>query len=156
MRYGQARLRFTNVKRGRKGSEEERKPISRDAAAGAPPSVLRFGFEKNDRANIGTKELQALQLLAADLLKLSDAQLDAGTKSNALQEICDGHEKQSERNQNVGGTVLPEAGTRQVFQEHEINVSYRHVFSPKMLNQLRFLVGHFDRPVISMSAAPST
>ncbi len=65
------------------------------------------------------------------------------------------YEKQSERNQNVGGTVLPEAGTRQVFQEHEINVSYRHVFSPKMLNQLRFLVGHYDRPVISVTAAPA-
>ena len=34
-------------------------------------------------------------------------------------------------------------------QEHEINVSYRHQFSPKLVNQLRFLVGHFDRPTTS-------
>ena len=29
-----------------------------------------FGFEKNQRANINDKELEALQVTAADLLKL--------------------------------------------------------------------------------------
>ena len=31
-----------------------------------------FGFEKNDRENISTKELEALQLLANDLLGLKE------------------------------------------------------------------------------------
>ena len=56
------------------------------------------------------------------------------------------YERQTNRNQNVGGTVLPEAGYNAKMQEHEINVSYRHVFSPRLVNQLRFLLGHFDRP----------
>ena len=47
-----------------------------------------FGFEKNDRANVGGKELEALQAIAADLLKLSPAQLDAHVEGEALQEIC--------------------------------------------------------------------
>ena len=47
-----------------------------------------FGFEKNDRANVDGKELEALQAIAADLLKLSPAQLDAHVEGEALQEIC--------------------------------------------------------------------
>lgn len=47
-----------------------------------------FGFEKNDRANVSAKELEALQAIAADLLKLSSTQLDAHVESEALQEIC--------------------------------------------------------------------
>ena len=46
-----------------------------------------FGFEKNDRANVSAKELEALQAIAADLLKLSSTQLDGNVKSEALQEI---------------------------------------------------------------------
>jgi len=34
-----------------------------------------FGFEKNDRANISTKELEALQLLADDLLSIEEEQI---------------------------------------------------------------------------------
>jgi hypothetical protein len=52
-----------------------------------------FGFEKNDRANISVKELEALQAIATDLLKLSSAALDAQVKNEALQEIC--HDCQS-------------------------------------------------------------
>ena len=44
-----------------------------------------FGFEKNDRANVSGKELEALQAIAADLLKLSPAQLDAHVEGEALQ-----------------------------------------------------------------------
>jgi hypothetical protein len=62
------------------------------------------------------------------------------------------YEKETIRNQNVGGTVLPEAGTDTQTQEHEINVSYLHLFSPRWLNQLRFLVGHFDTPTTSLNA----
>lgn len=51
-----------------------------------------FGFEKNERANITKKELEALQSLATDLLNLESAQLDAHVESEALQEIC--HEEQ--------------------------------------------------------------
>jgi Carboxypeptidase regulatory-like domain len=52
------------------------------------------------------------------------------------------YERRTVENQGVGGTVLREAGTDTKFQEHAINVSYRHIFSPKYINQLRFLVGH--------------
>ncbi len=47
-----------------------------------------FGFEKNDRANVSDEELEALQAIAVDLLKLSSAQLDAHVEREALQEIC--------------------------------------------------------------------
>jgi len=51
-----------------------------------------FGSEKNDRANVSAKELEALQAIAADLLKLSSAALDANVENKALQEIC--HDRQ--------------------------------------------------------------
>ena len=57
-------------------------------------------------------------------------------------------------NQNVGGTVLPEAGSDYESFEHEINVSYRHVFSAKTLNQVRFLLGHEDQTTTSISHLP--
>jgi len=47
-----------------------------------------FGFEKNERANISTTELEALQALAADLLALSGDQLNRAVEDGALQEIC--------------------------------------------------------------------
>ena len=64
------------------------------------------------------------------------------------------YEDQKNRNQGVGGIVLPEAGYTTGFTEHEINVSYRHIFSPKWVNQLRFLFGHNDNPTTSNVAAP--
>jgi hypothetical protein len=60
------------------------------------------------------------------------------------------YEHRSIDNQNVGGTILPSAGTDTIFLEHEINGSDLHQFSPHWLNQLRFLVGHFDAPVTSI------
>jgi hypothetical protein len=50
-----------------------------------------FGFEKNGRANVSRRELEALKMLAADLLKLSSAELDRQVDSEALQEICHDH-----------------------------------------------------------------
>ena len=50
-----------------------------------------FGFEKNERANVNAKELEALQDIAADLLKHSTAELDALVANNHLQEICNAH-----------------------------------------------------------------
>ncbi len=61
------------------------------------------------------------------------------------------YEHRSSENQNVGGTTLPSAATNTHFLEHEINVSHLHQFSPHWLNQLRFLVGHFDNSVESVN-----
>jgi hypothetical protein len=63
-------------------------------------------------------------------------------------------EHQKNNNVGAGGNVLPEAATNTRFLEHEINVSYRHIFSPKWLNQLQFLVGHYDAPVFSLNENP--
>jgi hypothetical protein len=63
------------------------------------------------------------------------------------------YEHQSFTDQNVGGTTLAEAAYSTVSLEHEINVSYRHVFSPKWVNQLRFLVGYNDQQTTSANPA---
>lgn len=47
-----------------------------------------FGFEKNERANISTQELEALQSIAADLLDRTDQQLNEALENHSLQEIC--------------------------------------------------------------------
>lgn len=47
-----------------------------------------FGFEKNVRPNVTAKELEALQKIAADLLKLTSKDLDAHVEFGELQEIC--------------------------------------------------------------------
>lgn len=60
------------------------------------------------------------------------------------------YEHRSSQNQNVGGTTLPSAGVDTRFLEHEINVSELHQFSPHWLNQLRFLVGHYDNSTVSI------
>lgn len=52
-----------------------------------------FGFEKNQRASITDKELEALQSIAHDLLKLTNAQLDAAVTEGSLEEIR--HDSQS-------------------------------------------------------------
>jgi hypothetical protein len=64
------------------------------------------------------------------------------------------YERRTVENQGVGGTTLPSAATDTKFQEHEVNVSYRHSFSPHWVNQLQFLLGHFDAPVTSVTQAP--
>ena len=64
------------------------------------------------------------------------------------------YEDQKLKNQGVGGLVLSEAGYTTGFTEHELNVSYRHIFSSKWVNQLRFLFGHNDNPTTSNVAAP--
>lgn len=47
-----------------------------------------FGFEKNERANIGGGELEGLQAIAADLLARTARQLDEAVAEGVLQEIC--------------------------------------------------------------------
>ena len=54
-----------------------------------------FGFEKNDRANIGDDELEALKYIAHDLLARTGAQLDVAVRDGALEEICHDHKDQS-------------------------------------------------------------
>ncbi len=51
-----------------------------------------FGFEKNERGNISSTELKALQALANDLLNFSATELNSEIKNNTLQEICYDHE----------------------------------------------------------------
>lgn len=70
--------------------------------------------------------------------------------------IAYSYEDDAQTNQGVGGTVLREAAFNTQSREHEINVSYRHIFSPKWVNQLRFLVGHNDEPVFSVTNTPQT
>ncbi len=64
------------------------------------------------------------------------------------------YEHRSVDNPGVGGATLPVAGTNAHFLEHEINISHLHQYSPHWLNQLRFLVGHFDNSVSSISETP--
>ncbi len=63
--------------------------------------------------------------------------------------IAYSYEQETRKNQGVGGIVLRESGYTSDSLEHEINVGYRHILSPHWVNQLRFLVGHNDEPIIS-------
>lgn len=49
--------------------------------------IFVFGFEKNDRANVTNKELEALKLLAGDLLTLSMVQIAEAVNSGHLLEV---------------------------------------------------------------------
>lgn len=66
------------------------------------------------------------------------------------------YEDRTTRNAGVGGTVLPEAGTNTQFLEHQITLNHKYVVSPKLLNQLRFYVGHYRSPTTSLSNEPKT
>jgi hypothetical protein len=48
-----------------------------------------FGFEKNERDNITTKELEALRALAADLLRLTNKQMIEAIRQGSLVEVHD-------------------------------------------------------------------
>ena len=50
-----------------------------------------FGFEKNEKSNVTPAELEALQLLAAELLVLTSKQLDEAVDDATLMEICHEH-----------------------------------------------------------------
>jgi hypothetical protein len=70
--------------------------------------------------------------------------------------IAYSYEDGADTNQGVGGTVLREAGYNAESRESEINVSYRHIFSTKWVNLLRFLVGHNYEPVYSVTNVPQS
>lgn len=55
-----------------------------------------YGFAKNERDSVSDEELEGLQRLAADLLRLSATELDAEVEAGALREICDDTETESE------------------------------------------------------------
>lgn len=55
-----------------------------------------FDFEKNQRANIDAGELDALQDIAGDLLKRTNAELDRAVAEETLQEICREHQSQGQ------------------------------------------------------------
>lgn len=63
-----------------------------------------YGFAKNDRDNVGTDELEALQGLAADLMSLSPAALDAWLETGALREICHDTEAEDQEPDSRSGT----------------------------------------------------
>jgi hypothetical protein len=50
-----------------------------------------FGFEKNENANVTPTELEALQVLATELLSLTGKQLDSALEDATLLEICREH-----------------------------------------------------------------
>ena len=50
-----------------------------------------FGFEKSEKANVTSTELEALQWLAKQLLDLTGRQLEVAVKDGSLQEICHEH-----------------------------------------------------------------
>ena len=52
---------------------------------------LVFGFEKNERANATSTELEALQTLAGSLLGLTPVQLDNAVGDGTWLEICHEH-----------------------------------------------------------------
>jgi hypothetical protein len=52
-----------------------------------------YGFRKNERSNIDTVELRALQEVAKDLLGLDDHQLDIALQAGEIVEVRDGDEK---------------------------------------------------------------
>ena len=47
-----------------------------------------FGFEKNERANITTEELEGLREITRQLLGMTSEQLDEAVRDGYLQEIC--------------------------------------------------------------------
>ena len=50
--------------------------------------IFMYGFEKNERANISPTELEALKLLASDLLALTDAQVSEAVDKGYILEVA--------------------------------------------------------------------
>ncbi len=64
------------------------------------------------------------------------------------------YEERYTQNQGVGGFVLPEAGSNSEFREDEITINHRAMITPKLVHQLRFLVGQYHAPVSSVNPDP--
>ena len=50
--------------------------------------VFLYGFEKNERGNISSKELKIFQEMAVDLLKLNDRQVDLALSEGEFVEVA--------------------------------------------------------------------
>jgi outer membrane receptor protein involved in Fe transport len=63
------------------------------------------------------------------------------------------YEDQDIRNQGVGGFNLPETATN--FKNHEDLLRFNHnwIVSPKLVNQINFLLGRYDAPTTSVNPA---
>ena len=60
---------------------------------GMTTGFFDLGFEKKERDNITSQELEALRLLAADLLRISDRQVLEAIRHGTLVEVHDETEK---------------------------------------------------------------
>jgi hypothetical protein len=49
--------------------------------------IFIYGFEKNERSNVSQNELEALKLLANDLLALTDSQVSEAVKNGSILEV---------------------------------------------------------------------
>jgi hypothetical protein len=61
------------------------------------------------------------------------------------------YQDHTNKNQGVGGVTLPSAGTNTEFQEAEFRYSQDTVISSKLVNEFRFLTGHYYLPTSSIS-----
>jgi hypothetical protein len=61
----------------------------------------------------------------------------------------------SEENHGVGGTVLPEAGTNTGDREIEAYYNDSYAISPKLVNQMRLILGRELHPTTSVTDAPA-
>ncbi len=64
------------------------------------------------------------------------------------------YQDRSQKNQGIGGTILPEAGVNSEFRENEIRLNYQAILSPKLVNQFVFLIGQYSNPTISLNSNP--
>jgi hypothetical protein len=71
---------------GRGKSSSTRTPLAYQAGSKA---FFVYGFAKNERANIGDKELKALKMLAMELLDYQSAAMRKATKAGELVEIIE-------------------------------------------------------------------
>jgi len=53
-----------------------------------------YGFAKNERANIGERELRLFREVATDLLGLDDRQIAVALSSGEIEEICHDHNQE--------------------------------------------------------------
>jgi hypothetical protein len=61
------------------------------------------------------------------------------------------YEDQSQKNQGVGGITLPEAGVNTSSRESDLVYTQQTVFSPKLVNQFRILLGREMQPFDSIN-----
>jgi outer membrane receptor protein involved in Fe transport len=72
---------------------------------------------------------------------------------NSTLSILYSYEDQTVKNQGVGGFNLPETATN--YKNHEDLLRFNHnwIISPKLINQVNFLLGRYDAPTTSVNPA---